>query len=418
MAFSDVTFAAFSVAAADAFLASINIFNVFVWFYHIHPVESPLKKPFASALLQFLSRVHSTPFVVSSVLATLLSITTCSTITYAIHDTSMLIRAIVSAYTFAFTSIFVKHTNIALKLSIERILEIEKEAARHDIVNFEAPSPAVMEAVAAPLKPFLNVESTGIERIPDGTPHLFVSNHSLYGIEMPLFINLLQTKRGIFPRGLADHIHFATPNGPILRSLGAVDGTKENVDALMQAKHDVLVYPGGGHEVLKGKSVPRYELMWKERVGFARCAIKHGYPIVPCACVGTEDMFESLFDIPTPYRGYVIPVAVPRRVQKVYFWFGEPISTTQYNGEFRNDQYAREVRDSTKAAIEAGIRELKEMQGSDPERYLVDWCTTRVHRSFSSFFSTSSSAPATGEAVHNSGIVEEENRREGKLKSK
>ncbi len=82
-----------------------------------------------------------------------------------------------------------------------------------------------------------------MERIPDSTPHSFVPNHSLYGLEMPLFLNELYQVRGIFPRGLADHIHFATlplPISPLLWATGAVGGTRDNVDSLMKAGYDAL----------------------------------------------------------------------------------------------------------------------------------------------------------------------------------
>lgn len=394
-----------STRLVDAFLVGINIFNLFVWITHIHPIESPLKKIFVNAKYHIVSKAHSTPFAVSTTLTALLSITTCSAIKYHVsssdNDTAMLIRAIVSVYTFACTTIFVKLSNHMIKLSVDRVLDIEKEVARHDIVKFEPPSKSFMEAVAAPYKPFFAVESIGLERIPDGVPHFFVSNHSLYGLEMPLLINNLYQKKGIFPRGLADHFHFATPNGPVLKALGAVDGTRDNVDALMKAGYDVLVYPGGGHEVLKHSSVPRYELMWKERVGFARCAIKHGYPIIPCACVGIEDMFDSIGDIPTGYRGMVIPISIttPCRVQKVYFWFGNAISTKQYNGEFTNDVFAREVRDKTKQAIEDGIQELQKKQKCDPERYLVDQYASKIRQYFASSSRDTSEETAAAEDV-------------------
>ena len=305
---------------------------------------------------------------------------------YQEDDTAMLIRAIISGYTFACTSIFVKLSHQMLKLSIDRLLELEKEVARHDICNFIPPTKSVMDALLTPYKPFISVESTGLDHIPSNTPHLFVSNHSLYGIEMPLLVNQLYQHKDTFPRGLADHIHFATLNGPIIRAFGAVDGTKENVDALMENGESVLVYPGGGHEVLKHSKVPRYELMWKQRVGFARCAIKHGYPILPCACVGTEDMFESVCDIPVGYKGLVVPISKtsPFKVQKVYFWFGTPIETKQYKGEYTCDEYAKEVRDKTKIAIETGIKELKEKQANDPERYTVDQYKSQIRRKFSS----------------------------------
>ena len=75
-------------------------------------------------------------------------------------------------------------------------------------------------------------------------------------------------------RGLADHTHWMGPHGPLLRQCGAVDGSRPNVDLLMANKENVLVYPGGGQEILKPKKTMKYELMWKERLGFARMAIK------------------------------------------------------------------------------------------------------------------------------------------------
>lgn len=374
------------LSIVDSALVAINIFNTFALFAQLHPVESPLKKHLLNRMLRMVSGFHST-YGVSFVLLSLLCTTTWSaTRYYQEDDTAMLIRAIISGYTLVCTSIFVKLSHQMLQLSIDRLLELEKEVARHDICNFTPPTKSVMDALLTPYKPFVAVESTGLNRIPSNTPHLFVSNHSLYGIEMPLLVNELYQHKDTFPRGLADHVHFATLNGPIIRAFGAVDGTKENVDALMEKGESVLVYPGGGHEVLKHSKVPRYELMWKQRVGFARCAIKHGYPILPCACVGTEDMFESVCDIPVGYRGLVAPISVtkPSKLQKVYFWFGAPIETKQYNGEYTNDEYAKEVRDKAKMAIEAGIKELKEKQASDPERYTVDQYKSKIRSKFNS----------------------------------
>lgn len=378
------------IVIVDSALFVLNIFNAFVLFAHLHPVESPLKKLLLNCIQRVVSEFHSTRYGVFFVSLSLLCITAWSANRYYREDDAtdsvMLIRAIVAGYTFACTSIFVKLSHQMLHLSIDRIMELEKEVARHDNCKFTPPSKTAMDAVLTPYKPFLSVESTGLHRIPPNTPHLFVSNHSLYGIEMPLLVNELYQNNDIFLRALADHFHFATINGPIIRAFGAVDGTKENVDALMEKGESLLVYPGGGHEVLKHSSVPRYELMWKERVGFARCAIKHGYPILPCACVGTEDMFDSVCDIPTGYKGMVVPISVTSltKVQKVYFWFGSPIETKQYKGEYTRDDYAKEVRDKTKMAIEAGIKELKEKQASDPERYMLDQYKSKIRRKFCS----------------------------------
>jgi hypothetical protein len=57
----------------------------------------------------------------------------------------------------------------------------------------------------------------------------------------------------------------------------------------------VLVFPGGGREVFRRKS-EQYKLFWKNRTGFARMAIRYGYPIVPFAQVGAADAFDILVD--------------------------------------------------------------------------------------------------------------------------
>ncbi|KAL7477422.1 hypothetical protein ACHAW6_003228 [Cyclotella cf. meneghiniana] len=374
----------FVIGLTDASLVALNVFNAFMIFSHIHPVESPAKKPAVTAGHTIVYRVHSAPFLRTSVIVALVASSLWFMQDYRFsQDSSSLLRGVISAYTVVCTSILMKYGEYLIKLGVRRVLEIERDVSTENIQRFKPPSKAVMDTLVAPARLFFNVHSVGLDRITRDAPHLFVSNHSLYGLEMPIFLNHIYQNTGILPRGLADHFHFALPNGAVLRAFGAVDGTRENVDTLMQSGQSVLVYPGGGHEVLKKSSVPRYELMWKDRLGFARMAIKHGYPILPCACVGIEDMFIPLGDIPTPYRGYVIPLAytTPARCQRMYFWFGSPISTSQYNGDFDNDDFARKVRDETKNAIENGIKELRQFQENDPKRYLVNQMCSMLKKS-------------------------------------
>ena len=81
-----------------------------------------------------------------------------------------------------------------------------------------------------------------------------------------------------------------------------VRGTRANVRALMRDGQNILVFPGGADEVFKARG-QEYRLMWKERLGFARLAIEFGYPIVPFAAVGAEEMLHVLADQPDADRG-------------------------------------------------------------------------------------------------------------------
>ena len=74
--------------------------------------------------------------------------------------------------------------------------------------------------------------------------------------------------------------------------MGAVDGTRRNVDLLMEAKQAIFVYPGGARETFKKTTDKKYELIWGNRTGFAEMAIRHGCTIIPVTNYGTEDMVE------------------------------------------------------------------------------------------------------------------------------
>ena len=70
----------------------------------------------------------------------------------------------------------------------------------------------------------------------------------------------------------------------------------------MRDDQTILVFPGGSREVNKRRG-QQYQLLWGQRMGFARLAFEHGYPIVPCAAVGADDMLDVIVDQTTPCTG-------------------------------------------------------------------------------------------------------------------
>lgn len=164
--------------------------------------------------------VHRIPFLTSLLLTTFLAIGAAAGIRAhksEWHDTAMIVRSLVAIYTVLLTSIFMKLNNVTIKLGVEKLLDVEREMEQHDIVAFQPPSVSVIDTLLAPMKSFVRVDATGLDNIPSNTSHLFVMNHSLYGIEMPFLIQTLYKQKGIFVRGLADNLHFATPNELLLK---------------------------------------------------------------------------------------------------------------------------------------------------------------------------------------------------------
>ena len=253
------------------------------------------------------------------------------------------------------------------------------------------PRPAQIDRLSTVLAPLSRITAPlaiGINRIPDRGA-LFVGNHTILGLfDVPFMMRELWLRRGILPRGLGDHAHYALPLWrDLLESGGMVRGTRENVRELMRRGEHVLVYPGGADEVMKGRG-QRYRLLWKQRLGFAQLAIEFGYPIVPFSAVGGDDMFDVIADRETPGLAQasklaervtgrplpplvagVGPTLIPRP-ERLYFSFGEPIETEGFHGRHDDDQAARELRDQVRDAVSTGIDELLELRADDPGRSL------------------------------------------------
>ena len=121
-----------------------------------------------------------------------------------------------------------------------------------------------------------------VENVPSRGPFMLVGNHQLLGMQdLPYLVRGLELRRGVRVRGLADHFHFAVPVWRrLLAGSGAVPGTRQNCAALLAAGEPVLVFPGGAREVYKRRN-QRYQLLWGNRVGFARMAIAAELPDHP-----------------------------------------------------------------------------------------------------------------------------------------
>ena len=240
----------------------------------------------------------------------------------------------------------------------------------------------------APLSRITQPRFYGIQNIPaDGS--LLAGNHTLYAfLDLPFMLTEIWKRRELAVRSLGENAHYAIPIWrDVLTACGMVRGTRENVRALMQERETVLVFPGGAREVNKRRG-EKYQLMWKERVGFARLAIEHGYPIVPFAAVGAEEMLDIVIDENNPAYAHLTdlvrkltgwplqplvhgigPTLVPHP-ERLYFWFGQPIDTQRFTGRRDDERAAREIRDLVKASVEDGIASLLAERETDPQRGL------------------------------------------------
>jgi len=260
---------------------------------------------------------------------------------------------------------------------------------------YQPPPAPRMRRFMAPARAWFRPEFLGLWELDLERPALFVGNHTLFGLtEAPLMIEHLYTQYGVMLRGLGDRGHFKVPYwGDLLVRHGMVLGSPEICSALMQAGRHILVFPGGAREVMRRKG-EAYKLIWKQRTGFARLAIEHGYDIVPFGVVGPDESYRILFDANDMTRpgwrrdllarsglmkytrgGDFLPPAVlglgPTlipRPQRYYFGFGPRIPTEAAKGRQDDKDTVWALREQVAAAIESQIERLKQYREQDRPR--------------------------------------------------
>ena len=137
----------------------------------------------------------------------------------------------------------------------------------------------------------------GAEHLDASQPAMYVGNHSMYGVlDSPMLIDYLYNEHQVAVVSIADHSHFYLPLWrSVVKKFGAVDGVPAYVREAMQQGYSILVFPGGGREVLKREG-EQYQLIWKQRYGFLKLAQEFGYDIVPFAALGGDEVFDIGFD--------------------------------------------------------------------------------------------------------------------------
>jgi 1-acyl-sn-glycerol-3-phosphate acyltransferase len=164
----------------------------------------------------------------------------------------------------------------------------------------------------------------------------------------------------------------------------------------MKQKQHILVYPGGSSEVCKRKG-EEYQLIWKDRTGFARMAMQHGYDIVPIVNVGGDDAYEIVKNPEEVLKQYILigkflkktgfakdflknyenipPLAYgigntifPKPV-KLYYGYGESIVTKPFINLAENKEVQWQIRNEVELSMNKMMIQLLEYRANDTTKF-------------------------------------------------
>jgi 1-acyl-sn-glycerol-3-phosphate acyltransferase len=168
---------------------------------------------------------------------------------------------------------------------------------------FEARDPrfirASLPALAYGLEHWHRFEARGLEGVPDGAA-LVVGNHN-GGIMSPDMFALMVAYWRRFGAdapayGLMHDFVFRVPVlGATMARLGALPASPGHAREALARGAKVLVYPGGDLDAFKPYA-RRHEIVFGERSGFVRVALRARAPVVPVVSVGAHEAFHVLAD--------------------------------------------------------------------------------------------------------------------------
>ncbi|OTG66502.1 lysophospholipid acyltransferase family protein [Acinetobacter silvestris] len=158
-------------------------------------------------------------------------------------------------------------------------------------------SPKLIRLISGLQRFYFSPTYLGAENLVLNQPAMYVGNHTIYGVlDSPMLIDYLFHEHKIAVVSLADHVHFHIPLWrDMVKRVGAIDGVQAYAREAMQQGYSILVFPGGGREVVKRKG-EEYQLIWKQRYGFLKLAQEFDYDIAPFIALGGDEVFDLALD--------------------------------------------------------------------------------------------------------------------------
>jgi len=139
-----------------------------------------------------------------------------------------------------------------------------------------------------------------IERVPSGGA-LYVGNHNagVYTPDTFIFGAAVYRAHGVdaVPFGLGHEVILQLPLfNQLLAPLGAVRASHENGERVLRAGKKALVYPGSDYDAMRPYRL-RDRVIFDERRGYMRLALKTGVPIVPIVAAGAHSAIVVIDDL-------------------------------------------------------------------------------------------------------------------------
>ncbi|MCS6901523.1 MAG: 1-acyl-sn-glycerol-3-phosphate acyltransferase [Myxococcales bacterium] len=220
---------------------------------------------------------------------------------------------------------------------------------------------------------YFRASVSGLKRIPQARPALLAMNHSGMGwpwdaiVLMHLMARHHDYQRSWVLRGFALPFFFELPGlGPLILRVGLYPASFRHLERLASEGELVLYFPEGVAGIGKGWR-RRYQLQ-NFHTSFVKVAVRHRAPVLPCVCIGAEELNPLAENLPRLARLTRLPIFPLSPLQLVFFptwltsaFFALPSRLRYEIGD--SVRFALDPATATEADYQAAAAELRqEMQ--------------------------------------------------------
>lgn len=205
-------------------------------------------------------------------------------------------------------------------------------------------------------------EVDGLENIPDEGPALLVAYHGTLPLDIYYLISkgLLYKKRSI--HCVADKFVFKIPGwGRMCKVFCFTPGTVDDCIESLRQGNLLIIAPGGVREALFS-STDRYEIMWGDRMGFAKVVKGANVPVIPLFTENSRDAFRT----PRWGRKLFRRFYEKTRLPLCPLYGGFPVKMITHIGKplcFESSTSLEEIKETAKKSIEDLISEHQRLPG-------------------------------------------------------
>jgi len=221
-------------------------------------------------------------------------------------------------------------------------------------------------------------ELKGLENLPLEGGCMLVYYHGAIPLDYYFLVNRVLLLKGILINSVVDKFLYRAPGLKIiLEVFGCTAGTVDSLaDMLMEGK-TLGISPGGVYEAQLGDHY--YNVLWRERLGFAKAAKKARVPIIPVFTVNVREAFRTLPLFSSFWHWFYLRFRVPLRP----IFGGFPVKLTTYLGApiyVQEDDDPEAIRDRVKAGIEKLVKDNQRIPGTIFRGILDRVWKSRQHR--------------------------------------